>query len=235
MSSVPSVRQDERGFTLVELLVGMAIGLVVMFAALTMMDIAGRSAQRTDQRMQAIIRGRVAYEDLTRQLRSQTCLGFGQAAIQIAAPRETVFYASLITVNGALPIQKRRLVFQPMTGFSDRGAIVEQVFDVASGTPPYVTWNTTPTSTRTVINDVTLSPGGPLFRYYKYNKDTSPDFTELTGPISDNDRAMIVKVGLAFDSFPDRGGDSTLRTVYQGEVFVRTADPTDPERSPRCI
>ena len=68
------LRSDERGFTLPELLIAMAIGLIVLLAAFMLLDraVSARPGRRPPGRLQ---RGRLAMELITRQLRSQVCLG----------------------------------------------------------------------------------------------------------------------------------------------------------------
>jgi hypothetical protein len=46
----------------------------------------------------------------------------------------------------------------------------------------------------------------------------------------------VVKVTVSFDSRPSKrnAGPNRLDTNLENEVFVRTADPTDPEHSPQC-
>jgi hypothetical protein len=46
-----------------------------------------------------------------------------------------------------------------------------------------------------------------------------------------------VRVVVAFDSRPTRGPKTRagLDTRTETDVFVRTADPTDPDNSPSCL
>ena len=48
--------------------------------------------------------------------------------------------------------------------------------------------------------------------------------------------ARVVKIEVAFDSRPTKRASQSNRidTSFESEVFVRTADPTDPEHSPQC-
>jgi type II secretory pathway pseudopilin PulG len=230
-----SVRSED-GMTLVELLVGVMIGMVILLAAFSLVDVTVKSQKRTSQRMEAVARGRDALEVITRQLRSQTCLGFGLAPMTATTGNSVEFYASTTAPpanNGPLRIDRRQLEFVPTAG--TRGNIVERVYQPTSGVAPDLVFPGTPTRTRTLVRDVALLSGRPLFRFYKYDAVDSPQMVELTGTIPAADRALIVKVDVGFDSFPDSGGDAKLKTQYQSEVFVRTADPTDPTRSPECI
>jgi prepilin-type N-terminal cleavage/methylation domain-containing protein len=65
----------ERGFTLIELVVGMAIGMIVLLAAFNVIDRAFINNKAVTDREDALQRGRITLEQMTRQIRSMTCAG----------------------------------------------------------------------------------------------------------------------------------------------------------------
>jgi hypothetical protein len=76
----------------------------------------------------------------------------------------------------------------------------------------------------------------PLFRYFTFiNNPARPDL-ELIPPLDSDDMARVVKIEVAFDARPTKRTGQTNRvdSSFEDEVFVRTADPTDPEHSPLC-
>jgi type II secretory pathway pseudopilin PulG len=64
-----ALRRSEEGFTLVELLVAVMIGMVVLGGAVTVMIGALHSGPRTESKVTAVQQGRVAVERITRELR----------------------------------------------------------------------------------------------------------------------------------------------------------------------
>lgn len=64
-----ALRRSERGWTLVEMLVAVTIGMVVLGGAVTVFVGAVRSEPRTSSKVSAIQQGRVALERITRELR----------------------------------------------------------------------------------------------------------------------------------------------------------------------
>lgn len=64
-----ALRRAEEGFTLVELLVAVTIGMVVVGGAVTVMIGALHSGPRTESKVTAVQQGRVAVERITRELR----------------------------------------------------------------------------------------------------------------------------------------------------------------------
>ena len=66
---------SERGMTLPEVLVTMVIALVLSLATFALVDVTIRRTGEISQRVDGVQRGRVAMDLMTRQLRSQVCLG----------------------------------------------------------------------------------------------------------------------------------------------------------------
>jgi len=239
--------RDESGFSLVELLTAVSIGLVIMFAAMTLLDLSAKGQRRTADRVEAVQSGRILMDQIVARLRSQLCPGTATSgvedpAVQIAEKDRIAFYGSFAgapTVSGRVQLQRREISFVPTS--SDRGNVVERVWNAPytstnpKPVPPPIT--ATPDSVRTLATNIAREKSGiAFFRYRKYNAPNSPDMTELTAPVTDPDaRALIVQVDVAFDAFPAVGADSRLRTSYVDQAFVRTADPTDPTHSPRCL
>jgi hypothetical protein len=48
--------------------------------------------------------------------------------------------------------------------------------------------------------------------------------------------ARVVKISIVLDSRPTKldAQANRIDTSFESEIFVRTADPTDPEHSPQC-
>jgi prepilin-type N-terminal cleavage/methylation domain-containing protein len=67
--TVAALRRSERGFTLVELLVAITIGMVVLGGAVTVFIGAVRSGPRTSAKVTAVQQGRVVIDRMTRELR----------------------------------------------------------------------------------------------------------------------------------------------------------------------
>lgn len=230
----------EQGFTLVELIVAVTIGTIVMLASIALLDLTVTGQRDAEHRVDALDNGRRGMEQLSRQIRSQICLGRGVAPVITAEDDQIEFYASLsrrttVDAGGSPEIQRRRLQFVEDGRFG-RGRIEETVWTgsgtLGSYTP--ITWSTTP-EVRTVLADIRRTPGMPIFRFYRYDPVASPDLQRLATPVSGQPLGLIVQVGIAFDAWtPER--DTTRHQIsLDTRVLARTADPTDPERSPRCI
>jgi prepilin-type N-terminal cleavage/methylation domain-containing protein len=225
--------RDQRGFTLVELLVSMTIGVAVLLATFAIFDSALLAQGRVDDRTDSIARGRTAMEQIVQQLRSQVCLGPSLPAIEYGDDDEVRFYADL--ANTTFVPERRVLTFAG-------GALTERDYTgrATGGSPPY-SFNTTPSRTRVILDRMTLATdsGGtviPFFSYYGFDRSTPPEpRLVLPAPLSNTDRAQVVQIRVSFMALPARASSSSRGEPFTTDVFVRTADPSDPEHSPLCI
>lgn len=227
------LRSDQRGFTLVELLVATSVGVGVLLVAGTMATAFMHAQLRISDRSEAIARGRTAMEQIVQQLRSQVCLGPGYPAITYGGDSEVTFYADL--ADTTFVPQQRDLTFA-------NGKIVERDYDgtASSGQPPF-TFSSTPSRTRVILDGVQLQSSGgnpvPFLRYYSFdaNNPVRPA-NLLSTPLSAGDAARVVQITISFQALPSRlGSTAASAEPFTANVFVRTADPTDPEHSPLCI
>ena len=232
---------EERGFTLIEMLVTVAIGTIVLLGAYTLADAVGRAQTRISDRSESIARGRTAMEQLTQQLRSQVCLGPGYPALAYGDPNEVTFYADL--ADTTFVPQKRDITFSAAAG-----TITERDYTGAtssSSTGPPFTFSATPVRTRVILDHVKpqLSSSGaalPFFTYYSFDSGNPVRPANLlvdTPSLAATDAARVVQITINFAALPSRGGSSisTAGEPFTANVFVRTADPTDPDHSPLCI
>ncbi len=224
---------DERGFTLIEMLVTTVIGLTVLLVTFTVFDSSLTAQLRIDDRTDSVARGRTAMEQIVQQLRSQVCLGPGLPAIAAGDDSSITFYADLADTT-FIP-QQRDLVFAG-------GTITESDYDgVASGGSPPFTFPNAPTRVREITDAVAQSTDGagvpiPFLTYYSFDNQVPPQPTnQLATPLSDSDRAQVVQVRVSFNALPTRASSQSAGEPFTSNVYVRTADPTDPTHSPLCI
>ncbi|MDQ3870661.1 MAG: hypothetical protein M3301_03470 [Chloroflexota bacterium] len=244
----------EEGFTLIELLVSVSIGIVVVLATFNLLDASGRASNEVQNRVDGVQRGRVAMEQITQRLRSQVCLDTSTPSITYGDQNEVRFYSEL--GDEAFNPEARKLSFVDPDG-DGKGDIAEDLWTSLS-TPPVNTFSTVPTRTRGVIKGMARAleekPAAqngegrnvgdpvPVFRYYAFlGNDPATPALLLQTPLSATDRARVVKISVSFDAQPGRRASvpapsrERVDTRFENDVFVRTADPTDPEHSPQCL
>jgi prepilin-type N-terminal cleavage/methylation domain-containing protein len=223
---------DQRGFTLTELLVSITIGMIVLMAAWMVFDRTISASGQIADRSEALQRGRQAMELISRQLRSQVCVGTA-TPIVAGSDLSITFYADMTDGTPANPIKKRTLSYDTTTD-----TINESVAS-STGTYPVLTFGTASTSPLLTKVDQIMdgTTARPIFRYFGYQTGTTNGtLVPLSSPLSATDlkRVAVIKVGFrAFAVRPiSKDSDST---VLENDVYTRTAVPTELQGQPECI
>jgi len=220
--------------TLVELVVSLSIGLIVLMAGFTLLDRSVSASHEIADRQEAIQRGRQAMELITRQLRSQVCLGETAEPITYGDGDTVIFYADLS--DGSSNVERRTLSYvAPSGGVS--GRLTEKV-EPGTGVYPDLTFTTEPAVDRVLLTGVEpVSESTPVFRYYTFNEgNPTGDLVELPAPLSATDASRTIMVRVSFLTLPDRlKPDERDASSLDDGIYVRIADPSRPLEGPRCL
>jgi prepilin-type N-terminal cleavage/methylation domain-containing protein len=152
---------DERGFSLTELLMSMVIGSIVLWALMTVFVQGVGGTMKVSDRAEAQQRGRLAMDRLETVLNSQVCLDATHPPVIAGDGQSVTVYADLGDV-AFLPKQYR-FVYDPAAR-----TLTEQQFD-GTGTVPNLTFPATPSRTASLAPGVVPDREGgvqqPIFRY----------------------------------------------------------------------
>jgi prepilin-type N-terminal cleavage/methylation domain-containing protein len=229
---------DERGFSLIELLVSLAVGSILLMAIFGALDYSVTANGKIQDRVDSAQRGRAAMELITRQLRSQICLGPGYPAIPSGITSDGSSITFYTDLGGDTPkLQRRTITYS-------NGTLFETDYNV-TGTIPTAPTFTLARSNWVLADHLALVPSTPFFRYYGFTQNpVTPNlWLNTTGPsytLADADKPSVVKVSMSFIANPLRGpgiqgtSNASLST-FQNDVYVRTSDASDPTHSPQCI
>jgi prepilin-type N-terminal cleavage/methylation domain-containing protein len=228
----------ERGFTLIELLIAVSVGSVVMLATFSILDSSVVLTGKTQKRVDATQRGRLAMENITARLRSQVCLDRTTPAIVgtgLSAPASDQYRVNFWMFNriGTFAPQRHVIAWDTNTN-----SITDTAFNQAG----------TQVSSRTLLSKVRPpNPANtPVFRYYAYpaTGGTTPSRGPLTTPLSPADAAAVALIKIDFTVQPDVGSAAVVTSgtlpegsqTFSDQVFSRTADPNDPTgpKGPVC-
>jgi prepilin-type N-terminal cleavage/methylation domain-containing protein len=177
-----SLVRSEDGFTLMELLVGMVIGLVVVGAAFTILEVSLTQSSRITDRVQADQVGRTAMSKIVEELRS-TCLAKGFAPIQAkSTSKELVFddaassESQINSLNPAPEAYEDHIFLKGETLMDERRA------STGGELPSEFTYSKAATKTIVLAKHVTQAANEkkeiqPLFRYYEYAPTASAGTT----------------------------------------------------------
>ncbi len=181
--------RGERGQTLFEVIIVVALLGVVLTMVYEGIDSATKAIGGTEKRLANLDEARVLMAVTTKDVRTATRLQAGTAPFVLANPREVIFYANLNN-NGASgsvvdngPRQVRIYV--------DAGSeLIEQVTKPdATSVAPRRTRTTAPRPTGTSGASSRTRPSQPIFRYFDSNG------AELTAmPLSATDRLAVDSV-----------------------------------------
>ena len=230
-------RDNQAGFALTELIVAMTVGLIILLAAFLLLDRAHGASNEIADRQDAVQRGRQAMELLTRQIRSQVCLGGFEEPITDGTNNSVTFYADL--TDGSKNVERRTITFDPADGVN---GTIKQFIYPGAGTYPVLTfpgYPGSPSETTTILTKATAvtSPATPFLRYYAYDPAGAPgSLRQLTTPLSTADAPLVVMVKVAFVALPERKIPRNKdATTFYNDVYVRLANPTLPNEGPRCL
>jgi Tfp pilus assembly protein PilW len=187
--------RDQRGFSIVELLVASSAAVILMSAIVMMIGATLRSQDRITRRVDANQRARPVMTTLVQDLHS-ACV----------APRVTPILAGSSGTSISF-LSKRSSAVSPtpdlhtvtLTG----GTLRETIQPATSWSAPGPgTWGSS-TSNRILLTNVS-APGGTMFRYYSFENGalkTTPNATPLSG----TNAALTAQVSISFASAPSNG------------------------------
>jgi prepilin-type N-terminal cleavage/methylation domain-containing protein len=231
----PSAR-SESGFTLVELVVGMAIGLIVSFAAFAIIETTMRSQARIADRAEVTQKGRTAMEELIQELHSG-CIVVGLSPVRAS--------------DNGINSDKWSMVFVTGLGAANPPTVSEHILTLSGGSLldttyaqlpnlPLTDWRfqATSLSQRTLVSNIAAaySPAGgtPIFTYYAYQNppaglSTLTGSTAMTTPLSSTDAvansaSAVAKVAISFQAIPASGSLAADRSqTFSDSAVLRLA------------
>jgi prepilin-type N-terminal cleavage/methylation domain-containing protein len=239
--------RQQGGFTIMEMVIAMTIGLVVLTATLGLLDSTVRLNTGVMAKTDAMQRGRQAMDTITQQLRSQVCLDYTHPAVLDQSDANSVtFYADFS--SDATQVRKRRISYNPITHLirSDR-------FDAPATAVPLLetSFPTSPTVIQNVLENATLQldPSDPtktktvpFLQYFAYPDPTTvAPGTELqpnvllTPPLSKAQAARVARVDINFMSRPTGAKDDSKAVILSDQIMARHADPNLSIPDPNCI
>jgi prepilin-type N-terminal cleavage/methylation domain-containing protein len=243
MTRLRAIHRDDAGFTVTELMLAMAIGLILSAAGMSVLVMTMKRAQEVDQRVDVTQRGRMLMDTLTRDLRSQICMTTEVPPIRVTSRgvvggryKESVsFYTDMSDGRDNAPPQLRTLTFDE----TDR-KMVEELRLAKSGTVPNLVYSSTADQTRVIATNVVRDGTTPIFRFYAFTAPAAAVVAtptlELSSPLSAANIKLVSKIGIHYKVIPQGASKTTTRitSVFTDDVFVRAADPNDPAPIPTC-
>lgn len=213
----PNLR-DERGMTLVELLIASTAGVVVMAGITLTMIVTMRETNRVASHVDANQRARIAMTTIINELHS-ACVAPQIAPLQ---PESTGTLLSFMHQSGSAVaptpvVSKISLV----------GTTLTQSDYAVTGAAPNWSPVQNASSTVTLMTNVAPISGSiPVFRYFSYDTSGRISATPLATPL-EGSNGVAVQVNIAFKTAPRRAvsGDAGAETSIQDAALLRLTPP----------
>jgi hypothetical protein len=208
--------------------------MVILLAAFMLLDRSFSASGQIADRSEALQRGRLTMDLITRQLRSQVCLG-NTVPMVAGSDLSVTFYADM--TDGSTPIKKRTLSYDVTTD-----TITESVVP-GVGTYPALTFTGAPTSVPLltkvdqILDGTPPTTPRPIFRYYGYKVGGLPgELEQLSAPLSAASLSRVALIKIGFRAFAARTlMNDKDSAVLEDDVYVRVTTATDFQNGPRCI
>ena len=197
---------NERGYTLIELLVGMTLSLLVLGAIFTVVQAAVTNQDRTAERVAANQRGRPAMTRIIDRLHS-ACVAPKMTPVRVGSDDDLLIVLSKAGSAAVLTPDRYEIAL-------DGDALTETMYSPTGGEAPKWTFSETPASSMVLVDGIGGAAVGspsqpvPLFRYYAYedaNKDGKIETVPLGTPLTEETAARAVRVDVAFSVTPPSG------------------------------
>jgi type II secretory pathway pseudopilin PulG len=178
----------EHGYTLIELVVSMAIGMIVILAAFSFLDFTSEDVARTTERVHVNQIGRTALERIMLELHS-ACVAPSVNPVQVKSTGSVLRFISESGSQSALPVVHLREIIYTEKSGSTPGTLVEKSYPSTSEVNGNGEYKFSSTATTTIllkgvrqteeINKTKVFR--PIFQYYRYYQktDSEPKYGEL--------------------------------------------------------
>jgi prepilin-type N-terminal cleavage/methylation domain-containing protein len=242
--SMPERLSGDAGFTLVELLVAMAAGVVVIFGAMTIMIVSLHLTSTVSDRVLATAEGRTAMEQLLQELNSgclandispvQAVTGAGITPAAQSDATHLVFVTGLGQSSTATPTEHVIAI--------QNGALIDTSYAGTGGSPPALnipptwTFSATPTRRTTLLENVAQVNGTtPLFQYYSYANAANPNTNSLLNavplspmPLTTSAAPTVAQINIAWQAGPSDGRTDASRVTVMNDSVVFRLTPASP-------
>ncbi len=218
MKSRLNLVRDQRGMTLIELVVATTAGAIIFLGLTTVVITSMHTTTRITNRVHATQKARTVVHGVVSSLHS-ACVVSQFAPIQTGSTGTSLSYISA-TGSAVVPTPAFKTVSLSGTTLS------ESTYAKTGGSAPKWTFSSTP-STRTLMTRVSPSSGSGIFSYYGYASG-QVSTTPFSTPLSSTDAAKTVQVTVALKVAPPSATitDAKAAANVRDSALLRFTPPT---------
>jgi prepilin-type N-terminal cleavage/methylation domain-containing protein len=243
------IASDQRGYTLIELVVGMALGVIVMLAAFGLLEFTTEDVSRTTTRVQLNQLGRTALENVMLELHSACVAPNVNPIIEKTSPTTLILVSQAGQESTFATVHKRKIVYT--AGANGTGTLIEYIYPSTSAINSAGNYTFSSTAEKTVLllkgirqTEEVGKPGvyRPVFQYYRYYEktDTSPKYGQIDetaisggtgGELSLAEAENVTKVTMSFTLAPEGKEAATFGhdrpVAFEDSAVFRLASPSE--------
>jgi prepilin-type N-terminal cleavage/methylation domain-containing protein len=239
----------QQGYTLIELLLSLVLGLIVASAAFAILDFSLHFTNRITDRIDATQLGRNAMDRITQELHS-ACMAAGITPIQSAitgvgsSDDKNIVFESQFGSQPTLTPTLHRITFTPPSpAGAGNGTLTDTTYSLLGGTTPANwTFNALLPKTTTIVRNVAQATVNgvqlPVFQYFLYTGAQLSN-TALAVPLGAANAAATAQVTVSFATNPSTAsasGPSSVntrldRTANLTDSVVFRVSPTNPTQT----
>jgi prepilin-type N-terminal cleavage/methylation domain-containing protein len=229
--------REQRGYTLIELLVAMAIGLVVSLGAFTFLEFASGDVSRVTERVHVTQIGRVALEKIMLELHS-VCVTPEVNPILQESNGSIIKFVSETGKGATFPTVKEHEIIYTAGSGTTEGTLIEKTYaSIGEAVKGNYTFSTTVLSTTRLLKGVRqTTESTPIFRYYRYyhKADATPVYGEVDPtpitPLTKEEAEELTKVTVSFTLAPEGKESSTFKNdrpvAFEDSALFRLSPPS---------
>lgn len=249
---LPAALRVDHGYTLIELLVAMVLGVIVSLAAFSFLEFSTRDVAHTTDRIHVDQTGRTALENIMLELHSACVAPTVDPILAGSSPTKLLFVSETSPLNSnsepvseLAKVKMHEIVFTGTKHIA--GSLIEKTWP-SSGTDPNYTFNTKEKPTeRLLLNNVSATEFTSLnepivFKDYSYYQSGESGAQlgqfnpALVEPKTEKAAEEIAKVTVAFILAPEGkeglgyGGDRPI--TLEDSAILRLATASEASENP---
>lgn len=222
---------DERGTTLAELVISMAIGMVVLSALAMVMIVSMHASARVTERVHATQNARVTLTRVIEELHS-ACV------VPKVAPVQAGSSGTMLSFSHALQSEGSSASVKPVkTTITLKGTrLEERQYAWLGTTPPTFAKTESGKPVTIATNIIPTPPSSSIFSYYTYSKGKLVQLAPKE--LSAIEASSIIQVKVAFTGLPSsaKSRDASVGASVENSAMLRLTPPSFREEagSPPC-
>jgi hypothetical protein len=223
----PSPIRDERGTTMVEVLVSLSTGLIVLVALTTVILVVLNGNARVSARVDATQRARITLSKIMQELHSACVEPRVPPILTESTGTSLIFMHSVSAEGGEVAPKPIRSVIE-----LKEGALTQTDYEATSEAQPWVFSEEPMGPSEELMSNISPTPpSSSIFRYYAYGVGAI-SATPLNEPLDKTTAGDTILVEVAFDAAPSRAqaGDEGATASIRESAALRLTPPSFSEQ-----